>query len=88
MLKGTIMLFKVLCALRMKENIHKPVFEIARFQWSHAAKMTCKLLLVTIIAKSLETFVFIITCYCKATISAYLSPLTDYLAFHSVSQRF
>jgi hypothetical protein len=39
MIKGTIVLLKVLCALRIKENIHKPVCQITRFQWNHVAKM-------------------------------------------------
>ena len=52
-LKGSIMLFKVLCALRVKEKIHKPVFQLARFQWSHVPKMAGKMVLITIIAKSL-----------------------------------
>jgi hypothetical protein len=38
-LKRTITLFKILCPLRFKENEHKLVCELARFQWSHAAKM-------------------------------------------------
>jgi len=48
MFKGTMMLFKVLCALRIKENIHKPICQFARFQWSHVAKIARRLLFVTI----------------------------------------
>jgi len=77
MLKGAIVLFKVLCALRIKENIQKPVCQLARFQWSHVAKVAGRLPFIAIITKSLEAFMFLITSYCKTTISAYLSPLRD-----------
>jgi len=77
MVKRPIMLFKVLYALRIKENIQKPVCQLARFQWSHVAKMAGRLPLNTIIAKSFEAFMFRITSYCITTISAYLSPLRD-----------
>jgi len=70
------MLFKVLCALRIEENIQKPVCQLGRFQWSHVAKMAIRLVLITINAKSLEAFVSCIGCCCKPTISVYFSPLT------------
>ena len=35
MLKGTFTLFKILCALRIKQNMHKPVCHLARFQRIH-----------------------------------------------------
>ena len=49
---------KVLCALRIEEKIHKPVFQFTRFQRSHVTKRAGSLLLITIIAKSSEAFVF------------------------------
>jgi len=35
MLNGPIVLFKVLCALRIKEYIYTPICQLARFQWIH-----------------------------------------------------
>ena len=36
MLEGTIMLFKVLCALSVKENIHKMVVQLVSYEWGQA----------------------------------------------------
>jgi hypothetical protein len=54
----TIMLFKILGALRIKENIHKPVCKHARVYWNHVGKIAGRLLIIIIITKSLEAFVF------------------------------
>lgn len=75
--KGTIMVFKILNALGMKENVHEPVCHLPIFGWSHLTKMVKRFNLVTITTKTLETIVFGFTCYCKTTISTYFSPLTD-----------
>ena len=84
MLKGTIMLLKFLCVLRVKENVREPVCKFPRFQWSHVSKLAGSVFRLTIIANSLYTFVFWIPRYCKTTISDYLSSQLDYLAFHFV----
>ena len=72
--------------LCIKEQVHIFVLQLASSQWSHVAKMAGRLLFVTISTKSLITFMFRISCYQITTISAYLFPLADQLAFHFENQ--
>ena len=58
MLKGPIILLKIMRALLIKENIHNPVYKPARVQCGQVAKMAGKLVLVKVLAKPLQTYVF------------------------------
>ena len=86
MIKGFIMLFRVLCAINITENVHESVCQIPRFQWSHEAKMPWRLVLVTITKKPIETFRLTITCYFETKVSTYLSPIRDLFAFQFEGQ--
>ena len=73
------MLFKVLYVLRINETRETDVSQLDSVD--PRSKNGVRLPLVTIIALSLEAFMFWTGCYCKTTISAYLSPKTIQFAF-------
>jgi len=61
MLKRTMNVFRVLCALRIEGNVKKPVQQIGRVQWSNVAEMARRLFLITNI-----TSVLILSCFASA----------------------
>jgi hypothetical protein len=82
----SITLFKILRAFRIKRNVHRSVWKLARLERSDVAKTDWWLLIATDIAEYLETFELIIWSHRRTAISAQFYTLTDHLALTLILQ--
>ena len=84
----SITLFRVLRAFRVKQNVRKSVWKLARLKRSHVAKTDWWLLIVTDIAEYLETFKLRIWSHKETEISAHCLHSQTILLSLSLSDDF